>query len=402
MDYTPLQQWVTNNLVKTPTVFARPASKLTEYDPVHTGNVVPGEVDVTDPGQLGRANLPTLHSDQNVRDGHLNPNLPVTEALPAHLGRAMRWVGLRGGNYNPFTYTDMNNSDTREYIAQPAIGQMPFGPQGAGAHEGDVDEHGPISIDELETGKGVRQPRRMRQKSFLRSLFFLPGKDLDATGSRDERASLAGTGRESKGDDRLSDAAIAVGNSFTIPDVRRTFDQPKDAPSNVPRDALGNPIYAKAGYRLTPTPLEPIPHDITTSHAFPNYNCLTETPVGNAGPGRVRAGVQYDLASVRPSVQPHWYDFRGFDQLIAHGNLSLKGQLKPPSASRPIMTNDDVQSNDWWAAGRRYSMPPAGMSALGVLPNIDRQAPQAWDTGMYLEPAGGNAADRRAAGWRLT
>lgn len=400
MNYTPLQQWVTNGLVKTPSVFMRPSSKLTEYDPVHTGNVVPGEVDVTDPGQLGRANLPSLHTDRNVRDGHLNPDLPVGETLTAIIPRAARWVGLRGSSYNPFTFTDMDNSDTREYIAQPAIGQAPFGPQGAGAHEGDYGEHGPITIDELEIGKGVRQPRKLRQTSWLRTLFFLPGKDLDATGSRDERAALAGTGEEDKDTPRLSDAAVAVGNAFSIPDVRRTFDQPKDAPPGTPIDEYGFPIYAKAGYRLTPTALEPIPHDVQTSHAFANYNCLTETPVGNAGPGRVRAGVQYDLASTRPSVQPHWYDFRGFDQLIAHGNLSLKGQLRPPSASRPIMTDDDVQSNDWWAAGRRYSAPPAGMSALSVLPNIDRQAPQAWDTSAYLSPVG--SVDPRAAAWRLT
>jgi len=378
----------------------RPASKLTDYDPVHKGNVVPGEVDVTDPGQLGRGNLPSLHTDRNVRDGHLNPDLPVGETLTAIIPRAQRWIGLRGGTYNPFLFTNVAEDDTPSYIAQTAIGQAPFGPQGAGAHEGDYREHGPISIDELEDSKGVRQPRRLRQRSFLRSLLFLPGKDFDQTGSRDERAALAGTGQEDKGQQRLSDASIGVGNAFTIPDVRRTFDQPKDAPKGTPIDENGFPIYAKAGYRLTPTALEPIPHDVRTSHAYPNYQCLTETPVGNAGPGRVRAGVQYDLKSTRPSVQPHWYDFRGFDQLIAHGNLSLKGQVKPPSASRPIMTTDDIQSNNWWAAGRRYTMPPAGMTALSVLPNIDRQAPQAWDTSSYLSPVG--SPDPRAAAWRLT
>ena len=400
MDYTPLQQWVTNAIVRTPTVLRRGPSKLTEYDPVHTGGVVPGEVDITDPGQLGVGNLPSMHTGRNVQDGHLNPLLPAVDTLTDAIPRASRWIGLRGGRYNPFTFTDMNNSDTREYVAQVAVGQMPFGPQGAGAHEGDVDEHGPITVDELETGKGVRQPRRLRQTSFLRTLFFLPGKTLDATGSRDERAALGGTGREDKGQDRLSDAATGVGNSFMVPDVRRTFDQPKDAPSNIPRDATGMPIYSKAGYRLTATALEPIPHVIQTSHAFPNYNCLTETAVGNSGDGRVRAGVQYDISLTRPSVQPHWYDFRGFDQLIDQHNLSLKGQVKPPSASRPIMTDDDVQSNDWWAAGRRYSNPPAGMSALATMPNIDRQAPQAWDTSAYLTPVG--SIDRRAAGWRLS
>src|SRR3972149_108716 len=185
MNYTPLQQWMTNTIVKTPSVFSRPASKLTEYDPVHTGNVVPGEVDISDPGQLGRANLPSLHPDRNVRDGHLNPDLPVSETLTATIPRVARWVGLRGGSYNPFTFTDMDNSDTRSYVAQPAIGQMPFGPQGAGAHEGDYGEHGPITVDELEAGLNVRQSRRLRQNSLLRLLFFLPGVTRDATGSRD-------------------------------------------------------------------------------------------------------------------------------------------------------------------------------------------------------------------------
>lgn len=401
MSYTPFQQWATQVVLKTPSVFMRPASKLTEYDPVHSGNVVPGEVDVTDPGQLGRSNLPSLHTDLNVRDGHLNPQLPAAEALTAIIPRAQRWIGLRGSSYNPFSFTDFHPTDTPDYVAQPAVGQMPFGPQGAGRHEGVLYEHGPITVDELESGKGVRQPRRLRQNSFLSALLFLPGKDRDSTGARDERGALAGTGMEEKDRERLSDAAVSVGNSFVVPDVRRTFDQPKDAPPGTPYDEFGQPIYDKAGYPLTHTAIEPIPHTVQTSHTYPNYNCVTEMPVGNAGPGRVRAGVQYDYKSTRPSVQPHWYDTRGFDQLIAQGTGALKGQVKPPSASRPVMVQDDVGSDsNWWAAGRRFTMPPAGMTSLAINPNIDRQAPQAWDSNDYLVPTG--SVDTRAAAWRMS
>jgi hypothetical protein len=398
MGYTPFQAWVTEGVLKTPSVFRRPKSSLTDYDPVHAGNVVPGEVDVTDPGQLGRSNLPTLHAKSDVRDTHLAPMVPDGEALTSLIPRFTRFVWLRGGTYNPFMFTDMDSNSDVEYVAQTAIGAMPFSPVGTVGHSGDPGEHGPITVDELEAGLNVRQPRRLRQRSLLRTLLFLPGKDLDQTGSRDERV-LPATGREETDEDRLSAASVGTGITFTIPDVRRTFDQPKDAGKHVPRDSDGNPLYRKAGYQLIATSQEPIPHDVITSHAFPNFNDLTELPVGDPV-NRVRAGVQYDWKSTRPATMPHWFDVRPFDQLIAHGNLALKGQVKPPSASRPIMTNEDYGSNDRWSAGRRYTMPPAGMTATAVLPNIDRQPPQSWDSSLYLESP--STVDNRAASWRLT
>lgn len=397
MDYVPFQAWVTENVLKTPTVFQRGVTRITDYDPVSTGNVVPGEVDITDPGQLGRSNLPSLHTANNVRDPHASPILPPVDTLTAMVPRATRWIGLRGTTYNPFSFTDAGSQTTTEYEATTGVAQMPFGPAGAGRFETDIPEHGPISVEELEKAKNVRQPRNLVQRSFLRRLLLLPQKVYGPDGARDERV-IAGTGRENKGEDRLSDAAAGVNNQFTIPDVRRTFDQPKDMPPGTPVDASGSPIMAKAGFPLTPTPLEGSVHEVLTSHGYPNFNAMTETAVGSPR-DRVRAGVQYDTQSTRPARMPHWFDFRPFDQWAAHGNLALKGQLQPRIVARPIMTADDPQADVPWSAGRRYTMPPAGMNPVGIHPNIDRQAPQSWDTNLYAEnPV---SVDQRASRWRL-
>lgn len=393
--YTPLQAWVTQHLIKVPDVIRRGKSSLTDYDPVHSGNVIPGEVEISDPGQIGRSNLPSLHTSRQVRDEHQNPFVPAVDSLTSAIPRVANWAGLRGSSYQ-FTYTNFPDY-TYEYEASAGVGQQPFGLVGTGGIESMPYEHGPISIDELEQKKGVRQPNRLRQRSWLSRLLFLPGKDLDPTGSRDERV-LPAAGREDKDIDRLSDASVGTGIQFVIPDIHRTFDNPKDVP-NAPVDAQGNPIIRKSGYCLTATALEALPHDVVTSHAYPNYVCLTETPIGSSA-DRVRAGVQYDLASVRPAVQPHWYDHRGYDQLIAQHDYALKGQLKPPSASRPVMANRDDQSDVPWIAGSRRTFPPAGMNPVGVQPNIDRQQPQSWDSAAYLVPTG--TIDDRASAWRLS
>lgn len=397
MNYVPFQQWVTESVLKTPSVFQRGATRLTDYDPVATGNVVPGEVDITDPGQLGRSNLPSLHTANNVRDPHVSPDLAAVDTLTATIPRAMRWIGLRGSSYNPFSFTDAGAWSTTEYDATTGVAQMPFGPAGAGRFETDIPEHGPITVEELEKAKNVRQPRNLTQRSFLRKILGLPEKTYGPDGAHDERV-IPGTGRESKDQDRLTDAAAGVNNQFTIPDVRRTFDEPKDMPPGTPTYASGAPIMAKAGFPLTPTPLEGSDHEVLTGHAYPNFNALTETPVGSPVQ-RVRAGVQYDLQSTRPATMPHWFDFRPFDQAIAHGNLALKGQLQPRLVSRPIMTSDDPQADVPWSAGRRYTMPAAGMNPIGIHPNIDRTVPQAWDTDAYLESP--VSVDQRASRWRL-
>lgn len=398
MDYAPFQAWVRENLVKTPSVFIRPRSKLTDYDPVMRGNVVPGEVDITDPGQLGRANLPSLHDDTNVRDTHLDAILPAVDTLTSVVPRTARWIGLRGTTWNPFSFTDGGQETVTEYTATAGIAQQPFGMAGAGTHDEDISEHGPISVEELEKAKNVRQPRNLVQRSFLRKLLFLPEKTYGPSGAHDERV-IAQTGQEAKGEDRLTDASVGVNNTFMIPDVRRTFDNPKDAPPGTPKDASGNPIMDKAGYSLTNTALEGSVHEIQTSHTYPSFNAVTERPVGDSA-NRVRAGVQYDLQSVRPAVMPHWFDFRPFDKWAADGNLALKGQMKPRLISRPVMTSDDPGADVPWSPGRRFVLPPAGMNPIGIHPNIDRQPPQAWDTNAYLEV--NQMPDYRASGWRLS
>lgn len=394
MDYAPFQAWVTEKVINNP---YRKASGITDYDPVHAGNVIPGELPISDPGQLGRANLPSIHGIPNIMDTHLNPSLPAADTLPTAIPRVMRWVAFRGGQYNPFSFTNYQTGEAK--YQELGTATAPMAPTGAGAFEGQPAIHGPATLDDLESGAGVRQPRRLRQRAFLRRLFLLPnaGRTLDATGTHDERE-IPQTGEDVKDTPYLTDAAVGVGNSFVVPDVRRTFDQPKDVPPGTPRDADGNPIYNKAGYRLTPTALQGSNETFNTSHFYPSYNALTETAIGSSAQ-RVRAGVQYDIEYTRPAGMPHWFSYRPFDQAIAHHNLALKGMLRPPSVSRPVMTTADDQSGEW-SAGRRYSAPPAGMSALAIIPNIDRQAPQAWDTNEFVTAT--NAVDPRQSKWRFT
>jgi hypothetical protein len=396
MDYAPLQSWVSEGLVKTQAIFQRGESALTEYDPVHAGNIVTGEVDITDAGQLGRANLPSLHAQTNVRDPHVNDTLPPSDTVTESLPRFMRWLGLRGGQYNPTLFTDVD-SYTTDYLATAGVAQQPFGMAGAGKFEGDVDEHGPISIEELEAAKGVRQPLPVRQRSLLRKLLFLPEKTIDPGTNRDERV-IPQTGQDEKDKYPLTDAAVSVTNAITMPDVRRTFDQPRDAPASIPRDETGRPVYSKAGYTLTPTVLEGSVHEIQTAHAYPSFSAVTEYPVGSPVE-RVRAGVQYDYRSTRPAVMPHWFDFRPFDKWADDHNFAFKGQIRPRLISRPVMTSAEPRSDDRWAAGRRYAAPAAGMNPVAVLPNVDRQPPQSWDSQLYLETQ--QNVDARAASWRL-
>lgn len=393
-DYAPFQAWVTQIAINNP---YRKASGITEYDPVHAGNIMPGEIPISDPGQLGRANLPSLHGITTQQDAHLNPSLPPTDTLPTVIPRVARWA-LRGGQYNPFSFRPTPEEHER-YQELPTASQ-PMGPTGAGQFDTVISKHGPATIDELESDAGVRQPRYLRQKLFLRKLFMLPhaGYTLDATGAHDERT-IPQTGQEDKDKDYLTDAAVGVANSFVVPDVRRTFDQPKDAPIGSPRDASGLPIYNKAGYRLTPNALVSSAERIDTSHSYPNFNVMTESAVGSSAQ-RVRAGVQYDIASTRPSVMPHWFYYRPFDKLVADHDYAIKGIVSAPSVSRPVMVTSEPAANVPWSAGRRYTMPPAGMTAIAVQPNIDRNAPQSWDTNMYLEPA--NGLDMRQARWRMS
>jgi hypothetical protein len=395
MDYAPFQAWVTETVINNP---YRKQSGITDYDPVHTGNVSGGQLDISDPGQLGRANLPGLHMQTSVMDMHLNPSLAPADTLPTAIPRITRWVAFKGGQYNPFTYR--NTKDETDDYEPVGTASQPMGGTGAAAFETYIPQHGPVTLDDLESGAGVRQPRRMRQRQFLRKLLMLPddGYTMDPTGSHDERE-LHGMGEADKDTAFLTDAAVGTGNSFTVPDVRRTFDQPKDAPPGTPRDATGNPIYNKAGYRLTADALQNSPDRIDTSHMYPNFSAQTETAVGDSA-NRVRAGVQYDIQYTRPSVMPHWFYFRPWDQVIAEHNLALKGIIKPPQASRPVMVQDEFLSNVGWAAGRRYTAPPAGMTATAVMPNVNRQQPQAWDTDAYLSTLGG--LDTRQERWRIS
>lgn len=392
--YSPVENWTSDVISRGDPAYSRPAPGVTQYDNVFAGNITPGSLSINDPGQLGRGNLPGLHMPRPYRDEHVNPDMPVTGNLPDTIPVARRWLTQRGGTYDPFTFRTPTESHG-DFI--PAMAN-PGGLTGSGLPGNIPYMHGPITGDELDSAAGVRQPRNIATRSLWRRLLFLPEKRLDNTGAFDERV-LPGVGVDSAASSQYPDspAAVGTGNAFSVPDVRRTFDEPRDAPTGQPRDSTGKPIYDKAGYPLTASPLEPIDYEIQTSHRY-----SVGMQYSQVSPDRVRAGVQYDIASVRKATMPHWFYFRPFDQAIDHHNGGLKGQLRQPLASRPINTRETLPMD---GAGRHFVAPAPGMEPIGTIPNVNRQTPQAWDSALYAVETGASMAHsamQRANGWRLT
>ena len=113
--------------------------------------------------------------------------------------------------------------------------------------------------------------------------------------------------------------------------------------------------------------------------------------------------------STRKATMPHWFYFTGFDKHIVDHPYGVKGGLKQPLISRPIMTQVEQNMADSSAAGGpRYHAPAAGMEAAGIMPNLDRQSPAPWDAELVNsgQPAGsGDGIARVSAvngnGWRL-
>jgi hypothetical protein len=198
---------------------------------------------------------------------------------------------------------------------------------------------------------------------------------------------------------RPTESAVGTGNTINVPDVRRTWDHPRDAQGTV-RDSNGNVIVAKAGYPLTPTAVEPIPWDVRTE---PAYDVAGEVDIQEISPDRVRAGVA-GLDEGRKATMPHWFYLAPFDKLMADHGYGVKGQLVQPLASRPIYTTyEDTQEDGVTAGGTRYYAPAAGMEAAGLQPNLDRQVPSPWDRDLYNNGSNDNGMQHMATaankGW---
>jgi hypothetical protein len=399
------QDWDNGQLPANEPSYRRQLNSIFQYANVLRGNVMPGELPVSDAGQLGRGNLPTLHgpnsaTQYSVVDPRRTPDLPSYDRADA-VFTSDKFLGrLRGGSWNPYLW-GAQHEEHGDNEAPAAHGANPWGPAGSPTFPGVVEEHGPVTVGQLEEFNKIRQPMP-RKSNFWARLFGLQTR-RNNTGAFSENT-IPQIGQSSWDDEaRLTPAAVGVNNTFMIPDIRRTFDQRADAPADTPRDSTGATVYDNAGFPLTATPLEGSPYDVLTNHKYDSD--LRQWSYQDYSPDRVRAGVQYDVASTRIAGMPHWFYIRPYDQWAMHHAYGTKGMLKQRLIGRPILASNELPDTLMAFAGRHYAAPAAGMEPLGIVPNTDRQAPQPWDTKLYTPSSSDDAIAQvnnvRQRSWRL-
>lgn len=378
---------------------------------------ITAQLPITDPGQIGAGNLPDLHGPGPGGNQFVTPDARRTVAYPSeavYMATGHPTFRLGAATWDPYIFRESAYAERTESGGMPAQGTSLTG---APAFANMPDIHGPITEVESEALANLRQPTRTAKRSWVRQLLMLPPRRLDPRDAFDERV-IPATGRTDVHDTesyRGTDAAVSTDNAFVIPDVRRTFDQPKDAPLSYPRDADGNPITDKAGYTLTDTRLEPQPWAIHTSHkdvSLVNWQDenVQRPRAGAALPAPLAEDSNFSPGAARPATVPRWIYTSPFDQWAARRLTGQKGRMMQPLIDRPIFTRDEIASEVAGtlapAGGPRYVHGAPGMDAIALLPNTDRTIPQPWDyslidTGSTSDSFGIESASSRASGWRL-
>jgi hypothetical protein len=382
------------------------ASAPTNYDPTADRPVVPGQLPITDPGQLGAGSSggsfhvgtfanPGDFSDQR-RDVAM-PNYSPENFLPSyrrHLGlagnygaRALMWTipQERGDSTNAPAYGDRVSGD-------PGMG---MGAQSAPAFANVPEAHGPTQDaegyyrDNIAVGSQKSATRAPRQISLWKRLLGGKPHDLDSRNAFSENV-IPAVGTILPTDTKISPSPAAVDreNAFVVPDPRRVWETPIDPSTGY---ALDN-----AGYFLTSHDLEPTDYTIVSRQADPGFNVGIEDP--SQVLDRVRAGVASPLpagedsnflvSQGRPARKwgpwvyrpTNTFDTGGMDQNFT----GQKGMMKNPLASRPIYTVEEgatkVALQEAAAGGPRYVSSAIGHEAgTTVHPNTDRQVPGSWD-----------------------
>jgi hypothetical protein len=116
---------------------------------------------------------------------------------------------------------------------------------------------------------------------------------------------------------------------------------------------------------------------------------------------RVRAGASAP-SEARPAQMAQALYMHKFDQHEAQRLTGLKGVIRNPLASRPLITGDEVSADIAFGhTGQvvNVSTPAPGMQAsAGPLPNTTRAVPAPWDSDLYA--AIPSSAGRRFNGRR--
>lgn len=196
-------------------------------------------------------------------------------------------------------------------------------------------------------------------------------------------------GRPTTQDDTAQTTFTTEQNTFTIPDLRRTFDTPSVA--GVGTNNKGQAYVAKAGRPIQDAEFDPMTDRVENVRT----KVLENSPPFL--PDRTRAGAADPATQSRPAYMPHWFYFRPFDQNEAQHLAGVKGVVRNPLAGRPIATASEAQSEIAYVhtgqRGNLISSPAPGMSPSGPQPNTLRQTPSPWDSDLYS--ASDSAMSRR-------
>lgn len=322
---------------------------------------------VTDPGQLGAANVPGAHRAVPgvFTDPRNAPDEPVAEQdLPTIGARTFRLTGGR----HIFTW-----------VSQPQRGEHPD----LAAWTGTELASAPVLANVPEMHGPAVNPRKR-----LFRWWPFGSRKSDGRGAFDEDVIAAvGTMDPRYRGQSPTAAALAAENQFAVPDVRRVWDGWPQGP---------------AGYQLTPYALESTPYRRRSQAAV---------PVGVApqifSPDRPRAGAAEPLQG-RPATFPVWRFYRPFDKWMADHGQGQRTLMAQPHASTPTRTDrEDIVVGAGW----RATTPAPGMTPFSPSPNTWRLTPAPWDQEMTNAGAAGDpaiasaqaAAMNRAAaggGWR--
>lgn len=354
-----MSKWRSDPGTVDPNTGTRSAVSIWAYNPVTTGNVSQGILQPTY-GQIGVIDPAAFrqHTDLGLPDPLAQ--YPDSSGSKDQPQAKQRWKdALRQSNWDPYSYI----GDFAAPLVGLGVPTTVNGTTGAGpAFPTDVPEHGPV--DPARQRAIANQSSDKRKRNWLQRLMHMPLPRTDARGAFPEDV-IPGVGVLDPGGDYVgSPAAISAGNTFNVPDIRRTWE--------IPTRPDGSQQWGlKAGYDMTADRYTPIPYK-------QNFGYMAlDIPWIEISPDRPRAGIAF-AGQARPATMPHWFSERPFDQLMAQRLTGQKGVVRPPLVSRPIQTTEENIGSPV-GSGPAFVTPAPGMTPFATAPNTDRATPTPWD-----------------------
>lgn len=363
---------------------------LWTHNPIFAGNIKQGELDVT-PGQVGVNEDFATHSITN-EPSEYEP-MPVVATAQPFWQRSFRGRQSSTGSFQPWLLRGLDQDSQPAGITPAPVSTQAQGLTGAPLDPEETQEHGPVTREELHRRTG-QHPKP--QEPFWKRL---KPKERDSNNAFPQNVvPQLGANDPAKRRFTTTDAAIALTNTFQLPNPRQTFDTPMQPGITVKSD--GTPYEGKAGYPLTAKWDESSVYKVDNGF---------DPVIGGAlafMADRVRAGAANpaDPSQTRPAKMPHWQFFRPFDKGIAERLTAQKGVVQSPQAARPIQTTvEETQTPGvvytGMVGGNARRAPAPGMTPISVLPNNARDVPQPWDYDLNVN--GGSSVVTSARRWGL-